>query len=89
MAHKYSARSSIPDGNGKKYTLDFTWNHLPESSYLSRYIYISVVLEVLLLKNIFSDYKLPEHGELLSYMGILFAPQTGTKPNTNTKQAQT
>ena len=50
-----------------------------ESSYLSRYIHISVVLEVLLLKNIFSDYKLPRHGELLSYMGVLFTPQTGTK----------
>ena len=50
-----------------------------ESSYLSCYIHISVVLEVLLLKNIFNDYKLPGHGELLSYMGILFTPQTGTK----------
>ena len=36
-------------------------------------------LEVLLLKNIFNEYKFLGHGELLSYMIILFTPQTCTK----------
>ena len=66
-------------------TLDGDGQNAPmislETTYLSLLTWALILehcLEVLLLKNIFNRYKFLGHGEL-SYMSILFTPQTWTK----------
>ena len=67
------------DGDGKKM---HQWFHLKPLTwvFLLKPLYLSIVLnQVLLLKNIFNEYKFLGHGELLSYRSILFTLQTCAK----------